>query len=141
MTSPNATDDHLHLESEAPSDQGSIKLLRSKNNNCNPDEVSGYIRDSQNLSGHLQDGLTNVSPDQHSTSIDTLLITANVGSIFEEPDALISQWIRQVDKHLRQCHPQIVAIHCQEVRISKLTLMISKSIFRLYSLCILTCCP
>ena len=53
--------------------------------------------------------------DSGEGAIDMLLITANVGSIFEEPKALISQWMVQVVAHLRAQKPQFVAIHCQEV--------------------------
>ena len=50
-----------------------------------------------------------------SSAPDVLLITANVGSIFEEPNALISQWMTKVMDHIAASRPQFVAIHCQEV--------------------------
>jgi hypothetical protein len=44
-----------------------------------------------------------------------LLITANVGSIFEEPSVLIPQWLEQVIGQIQKQDPKFVAIHCQEV--------------------------
>jgi len=51
----------------------------------------------------------------HNAAAGVLLITANVGSIFEEPKALISQWMAKVMEHVAAVKPHFVAIHCQEV--------------------------
>lgn len=48
-------------------------------------------------------------------SPQVLLITANVGSIFEEPSLLIPQWLEQVIGEIQRQQPKFVAIHCQEV--------------------------
>ena len=50
-------------------------------------------------------------------SHQVLLITANVGSIFEEPSLLIPQWLEQVIGEIQRHAPKFVAIHCQEVPI------------------------
>ena len=48
-------------------------------------------------------------------SLPLLLITANVGSIFDDPQNLIPQWINQVCQQIKTQKPTFVAIHCQEV--------------------------
>ena len=48
-------------------------------------------------------------------SLPILLITANVGSIFDDPQNLIPQWLAQVCQQIRAQNPAFVAIHCQEV--------------------------
>ena len=50
-----------------------------------------------------------------STSL--LLITANVGSVFEDAEALAPKWRHEVTKFISEQNPQFVAIHFQEVRI------------------------
>ena len=49
------------------------------------------------------------------TSLPMLLITANVGSIFDDPQSLIPQWVAQVSQQIKEQNPGFVAIHCQEV--------------------------
>ncbi|XP_064465775.1 inositol polyphosphate-5-phosphatase A-like isoform X2 [Ornithodoros turicata] len=44
-----------------------------------------------------------------------LLVTANVGSIFEEPHTLLPGWIKEFLGRVRQCQPSFLALHCQEV--------------------------
>ena len=55
-----------------------------------------------------------------SPSTNTVLITANVGSVFEDPNRLMPIWLDQFDKFLLQNPPGFVALHCQEVIIKKL---------------------
>lgn len=58
------------------------------------------------------------SLDLSSTShfgIPVMLITANVGSIFDDPQDLIPQWLSQVTNQIKAHSPLLVAIHCQEV--------------------------
>ena len=50
-------------------------------------------------------------------SLPLLLITANVGSMFDDPHNLIPQWLAQVCQQIRAQKPAFVAIHCQEVRL------------------------
>lgn len=50
-----------------------------------------------------------------SPSTNTVLITANVGSVFEDPSRLMPIWLDQFDKFLLQTPPGFVALHCQEV--------------------------
>ncbi|XP_012942616.1 inositol polyphosphate-5-phosphatase A isoform X2 [Aplysia californica] len=45
----------------------------------------------------------------------TMLITANVGSIFEEPDAMFAPWLKAFFQCIQTQKPGFVAIHCQEV--------------------------
>ncbi len=56
------------------------------------------------------------SSDLCASSLPILLITANVGSIFEDPQNLIPQWLAQVGQQIRTKSPAFVAIHCQEVK-------------------------
>ena len=44
-----------------------------------------------------------------------LLITANVGSIFEDPTNLFQQWMVQVYNKIRAQKPAFIGIHLQEV--------------------------
>lgn len=50
-----------------------------------------------------------------SEAMGMLLITANVGSIFDDPQHLEPQWLAQVCQQIRAHTPAFVAIHCQEV--------------------------
>ena len=50
------------------------------------------------------------------SSIPILLITANVGSIFDDPQNLFPQWTVQLCQQIRAQSPAFVGIHCQEVR-------------------------
>ncbi|CAG0914241.1 unnamed protein product [Notodromas monacha] len=47
--------------------------------------------------------------------MEVLLATANVGSIFEEPDVMLKGWLNVFLRKLSELNPQFVAIHCQEV--------------------------
>lgn len=49
------------------------------------------------------------------SSVPILLITANVGSIFDDPQNLFSQWMLQMCQQIRTQNPAFVGIHCQEV--------------------------
>lgn len=44
-----------------------------------------------------------------------LLLTANVGSIFEEPDKMLPIWLREFLATITKLEPEFLAIHCQEV--------------------------
>ena len=50
-----------------------------------------------------------------SSSTSLLLITANVGSVFEDAEALAPKWRHEVIKFIGEQNPQFVAIHFQEV--------------------------
>ncbi|BFY98222.1 hypothetical protein BsWGS_01261 [Bradybaena similaris] len=45
----------------------------------------------------------------------TILITANVGSIFEEPETMFPEWLKAFFQCLQTHKPGLVALHCQEV--------------------------
>ncbi|KAK8770008.1 hypothetical protein V5799_013530 [Amblyomma americanum] len=47
--------------------------------------------------------------------IPVLLVTANVGSIFEEPRTLLPGWIGEFLRTVKQYQPSFLALHCQEV--------------------------
>lgn len=47
--------------------------------------------------------------------IPVLLVTANVGSIFEEPRILLPGWIGEFLQTVKQYQPSFLALHCQEV--------------------------
>ena len=55
----------------------------------------------------------------NGTSLPILLVTANVGSIFDDPHSLIPQWLTQVSLEIKAQKPAFVAIHCQEVSRAK----------------------
>ncbi|RDD43544.1 Type I inositol 1,4,5-trisphosphate 5-phosphatase [Trichoplax sp. H2] len=44
-----------------------------------------------------------------------LAVTANVGSIFEDPDKMLKVWIDEFLQEIERLKPLFVAIHCQEV--------------------------
>ncbi|XP_037068185.1 inositol polyphosphate-5-phosphatase A-like isoform X1 [Pollicipes pollicipes] len=46
---------------------------------------------------------------------EVLLITANVGSIFEDPENMLKIWMEEFLKLIRDQKPEFVALHCQEV--------------------------
>ena len=63
------------------------------------------------------------------SSVPILLITANVGSIFDDPQNLFSQWMLQMCQQIRTQNPAFVGIHCQEVsKIKRLDLNLSYSV-------------
>lgn len=44
-----------------------------------------------------------------------LLVSANVGSIFEDPEHMLKLWLREFLKCVAHYEPEFVALHCQEV--------------------------
>ncbi|KAF3708569.1 Type I inositol 1,4,5-trisphosphate 5-phosphatase [Channa argus] len=44
-----------------------------------------------------------------------LLVTANVGSLFEDPENLQKIWLREFYQTVRSHRPRFLAVHCQEV--------------------------
>ncbi|XP_047458530.1 inositol polyphosphate-5-phosphatase A isoform X2 [Mugil cephalus] len=44
-----------------------------------------------------------------------LLVTANVGSLFEDPDNLQKTWLREFYQVVQSQKPHFLAVHCQEV--------------------------
>ncbi len=48
-------------------------------------------------------------------AVRTMLITANVGSVFEDPELLLPTWQREMIDALSTNAPQFVTIHFQEV--------------------------
>ncbi|XP_063730658.1 inositol polyphosphate-5-phosphatase A isoform X1 [Eleginops maclovinus] len=44
-----------------------------------------------------------------------LLVTANVGSLFEDPENLQKTWLREFYQTIQTHKPQFLALHCQEV--------------------------
>jgi len=55
-----------------------------------------------------------IAPGKNYDLISCLLITANVGTIFEE-STLLELWFQQLRDYLIKIKPKLVAIHCQEV--------------------------
>ncbi|XP_044744013.1 inositol polyphosphate-5-phosphatase A, partial [Chrysoperla carnea] len=47
--------------------------------------------------------------------ISCLFITANVGSIFEDPENMLEIWINEFIKVVKKLNPKMIALHCQEV--------------------------
>ena len=59
------------------------------------------------------------SNNAQNTSVNTVLVTANVGSVFEDTDRLMPIWLEQFDAFLERTKAEFVAIHCQEVQMIK----------------------
>lgn len=57
--------------------------------------------------------LTNLN--EKMTSTEVLLITANLGSIFEEPDKMIPVWLKEFFTLVTETKAEFIGIHCQEV--------------------------
>ena len=51
----------------------------------------------------------------NASPLSTMLITANVGSIFEDADRLVPQWRSEVVRKIGLEAPLFVALHFQEV--------------------------
>ncbi|KAJ8985047.1 hypothetical protein NQ317_016958 [Molorchus minor] len=50
-----------------------------------------------------------------STTIPVLLVTANVGSIFEDPTEMLKIWTEEFLSTVSKLDPKFIALHCQEV--------------------------
>ncbi|KAG5882452.1 hypothetical protein JTB14_036454 [Gonioctena quinquepunctata] len=50
-----------------------------------------------------------------STTIPVLLVTANVGSIFEDPTEMLRIWTEEFLSTVSKLDPKFIALHCQEV--------------------------
>ncbi|XP_058798036.1 inositol polyphosphate-5-phosphatase A [Phymastichus coffea] len=50
-----------------------------------------------------------------SGGVPCLLITANVGSIFEEPSVMLKLWMEEFLSTVARLDPKFIALHCQEV--------------------------
>lgn len=48
-------------------------------------------------------------------AISVLFVTANVGSIFEEPKRMLVTWVTEFLKIVKKLQPRFVALHCQEI--------------------------
>ena len=59
-------------------------------------------------------------PIRQPGTTSTAFITANVGSVFEDPDRLMPIWINQFHQFLGLHHPEFIALHFQEVDINSL---------------------
>ena len=64
---------------------------------------------------------SNVTP----SCLNTVLVTANVGSVFEDTKRLMPIWLDQFDIFLDRMRPDFVAVHCQEVSSMNLCLYLS----------------
>ncbi|XP_057337321.1 uncharacterized protein LOC130675565 isoform X2 [Microplitis mediator] len=49
------------------------------------------------------------------SGIPILLVTANVGSIFEEPGLMLKTWTEEFLSTISRLDPKFIALHCQEV--------------------------
>ncbi|XP_068157792.1 inositol polyphosphate-5-phosphatase A isoform X1 [Drosophila tropicalis] len=49
------------------------------------------------------------------TDTELLLVTANVGSLFEDPERLLTIWLEEFFAKISQVHPKFIALHLQEV--------------------------
>uniref|UniRef100_H2Y7Z0 inositol-polyphosphate 5-phosphatase n=1 Tax=Ciona savignyi TaxID=51511 RepID=H2Y7Z0_CIOSA len=50
-----------------------------------------------------------------SSLVNYLVITANVGSLFEDLDGIQDVWVEQLCKVVAQQQPKFIALHCQEL--------------------------
>lgn len=68
--------------------------------------------------GQLHSADSTDSPEKKSemTEYSTLMcITANVGSLFDEPDLLLGRWVKEVGKSIAEVKADFVALHLQEI--------------------------
>ncbi|TRY62858.1 hypothetical protein TCAL_12601 [Tigriopus californicus] len=83
--------------------------------NCRHSYSSSMSTDTEDDVGlTMEASVAKINLEDLST-VTVMLISANVGSIFEDPEALIPNWIDEVNGHLAALEPQFVAIHFQEV--------------------------
>lgn len=54
-------------------------------------------------------------PNVTPSTVNTVLVTANVGSVFEDTKRLMPIWLNQFDIFLERTRPEFVALHCQEI--------------------------
>jgi inositol-1,4,5-trisphosphate 5-phosphatase len=99
------------------------KFLGNKLSNSNPDPSSSqqqqqHEQQQQQQNSYATEKIEQTNSGQMSWRNDNLitcmLITANVGTIFEE-STLLELWFQQLKSYLIKIKPQLVAIHCQEV--------------------------
>lgn len=50
-----------------------------------------------------------------ASTTDALFVTANVGSIFEDPTSMLKIWCEEFLSTVSRLNPKLVALHCQEV--------------------------
>ncbi|XP_059490684.1 inositol polyphosphate-5-phosphatase A isoform X1 [Neocloeon triangulifer] len=50
-----------------------------------------------------------------ANSTPVLLVTANVGSIFEDPEVMLKIWTAEFLSQIARLEPKFIALHCQEV--------------------------
>lgn len=53
--------------------------------------------------------------DMAASTTDALFVTANVGSIFEDPTSMLKIWCNEFLAAVSRLSPKLVALHCQEV--------------------------
>ncbi|XP_070503717.1 inositol polyphosphate-5-phosphatase A isoform X2 [Chironomus tepperi] len=51
----------------------------------------------------------------NSKTIECLLVTANCGSVFEDPSRLLENWIAEFLSHVKKSKPKFIGLHLQEV--------------------------
>ena len=94
--------------------------MSGPDNNSSVGPLSPIVKSfDQDLGGGTIKSLPKSPPQSlklsYSENLPMLLITANVGSMFDDPDNLIPQWLAQVCQQITAQRPAFVAIHCQEV--------------------------
>ncbi|CAG0893602.1 unnamed protein product [Cyprideis torosa] len=47
--------------------------------------------------------------------LNVLLVTANVGSVFEDPECMLKDWVEVFLSTVESLQPSFIALHCQEV--------------------------
>ena len=94
------------LEEICKSEEQNLHSVKSKD-----------ICDTQRAKEMNKECTSNVSQHPHLTppSVNTVLVTANVGSVFEDTERLMPIWLDQFDAFLERTRPEFVALHCQEV--------------------------
>ncbi|CAG9807923.1 unnamed protein product [Chironomus riparius] len=51
----------------------------------------------------------------NAKAIECLLVTANCGSVFEDPSRLLENWIAEFLSHVKKSKPKFIGLHLQEV--------------------------
>ncbi|CAK8688892.1 unnamed protein product [Clavelina lepadiformis] len=52
---------------------------------------------------------------KYHPKLNCLIVTANVGTLFEDPEGIQDAWIGEVTKVVKKHEPNFIALHCQEI--------------------------
>nr|CAB3256234.1 type I inositol 1,4,5-trisphosphate 5-phosphatase-like [Phallusia mammillata] len=61
------------------------------------------------------DTMTGSRSNDAVENMNYLIITANVGTLFEDPEGIQNVWMEEVFKVVKERQPHLIAMHCQEI--------------------------